>query len=109
MVCHRKEGYYNKRITPIIEGVGRTYSSSFTGLIGYTTPIGIAIQIYVTVVLEIPWQASLILILLPIIMMCLLIPVVLIHEDKIEKKRAKFIEKWKLEVLPKETFEVKSG
>lgn len=89
IMCHKKPKYYNIRKPLVIEGVGRLYYSTWIGLISYTTPIGIAIQIYRTLTLHIPWQSTIILILLPLIMMAMLIPVVLINDAKIEKKKRK--------------------
>lgn len=106
MICVRKKKYINQREPTIIEGVGRYYSSAWAGFVGFATPIGLAIEIYKTFVFDVPWQGTLSLIIQPFIMMCLLIPVTIIHDSKITQKRKKFINKWKLEVLPRTTFEI---
>ncbi|MHA1379918.1 MAG: hypothetical protein ACTSRG_16230 [Candidatus Helarchaeota archaeon] len=106
IICHQKPKYYNKRKPPIIEGVGRYWNSTWTGLIGYTTPIGIAMQIYRTFVEGIPIQMTIILILLPFVMMCLTIPTILIHDERIASKKDKFIKMWNLEEIPKSALEI---
>ncbi|MHA1298746.1 MAG: hypothetical protein ACTSO9_04795 [Candidatus Helarchaeota archaeon] len=106
VICHLKPEYYNKRKPPIIEGVGRYWNSTWTGLIGYTTPIGIAMQIYRGFIEGIPWQATLMLILLPFVLMCLTIPVILIHDGQIKGKKNKLIKMWNIKEIPKSTLEI---
>ncbi len=102
----RKKKYRNKRYPPTIEGVGHYYNSAWAGFIGFTTPIGLGIEIYKTIIYNIPWQGTFSLIMQPFIMMCLLIPVSIIHDSKIKHKRDKFITKWNLEVIPKSVFNI---
>ncbi|MFX1452025.1 MAG: hypothetical protein ACFFCM_14400 [Promethearchaeota archaeon] len=106
VICHLKKKYYDDRKPPVIEGVGRYWGSTWSGLIGYTTPIGIAVQIYRSIVLSIPLQATVTLILLPLVLICMFIPVILIHDEKIEHYKEKFFNKWNLETVPKTTLEI---
>ncbi len=106
VICHLKPKYYDDRKPPVIEGVGRFWGSTWSGLIGYTTPIGIAVQIYRSMVLAIPIQQTITLILLPLVLICMFIPIVLIHDERIEEYKKKFFEKWDLEAVPKSKLEI---